>query len=274
MSNSTDINREVAAIWDANAAWWDEQTGEGNVSQKSLIMPAIEKLLQLQPGETALEVACGNGYFSRRMIGLGAARVVALDFSAKFIEIARARTGQTGPSDKIEFHRIDATDEAALLALGERRFDAAVANMALMDMAEIEPLMRALSRLLKPGGRFVFSVTHLYFNHTGISRVLEEVTGEDGRLAEQFSVRVTHYASFGDGTPRLGIAIPDQPKSQYYFERTLAGLLGAAFRAGLVLDGLEEPTFGPEVEAKRTMSWVNWHEIPPFMIARLRVPMA
>lgn len=266
-----DLRREVAAVWDANAAWWDEQTGEGNLSQRALIMPSIERLMGLHRGETVLEVACGNGYFARRMVNLGAAHVVAFDFSAKFLEIARAKTEAAGLSDIIEYHHLDATDEAALLGLGEGRFDAAVANMALMDMAEIEPLMRAMSRLLRPGGRFVFSVTHPHFNQTGASRTLEEITAKDGTLKEVFGVKVSRYASFGEGTPMLGTGIIGQPESQLYFERTLSGLLASAFRAGLVLDGLEEPTFGPDVPANRTMSWVNFPEIPPFMIARLRV---
>jgi ubiquinone/menaquinone biosynthesis C-methylase UbiE len=270
MSNSADLNREAVAIWDANAAWWDEQTGEGNVSQRMLIMPAIERLLELRASETVLEIACGNGYFARRMVALGAGRVVASDFSAKFLEIARAKTVEAGLDGRIEYHMVDATDEAALLRLGEGRFDAAVSNMALMDMAEIEPLMRAMSRLLKPGGRFVFSITHPHFNHTGTARFLEEATGEDGTLTEVLGVKVTQYASFGEGTAKLGTGIIGQPQSQYYFERTLAGLLGAGFRAGLVLDGLEEPVFGPDTPSNRAMSWVNFTEIPPFMIARLR----
>ena len=98
----------------------------------------------IKQGGQVLEVACGNGYFARRMVGLGTGHVVASDFSEKFLEIARDKTAKAGLDDKIEFHKVDATDESALLRLGEGRFDAAVANMALMDMAEIE--LAVLSR--------------------------------------------------------------------------------------------------------------------------------
>lgn len=270
MSNY-ELNREVAAIWDANAAWWNEKAGEGDLSHRTLIRPAMERLLELQQGETLLEVACGNGSFARRLAGLGAGKIVALDFSAKFIEIARAKTVEAGLTDIIEYHEIDATEEAALLELGEERFDAAISSMALMDMAEIEPLMRAVKRLLKPGGRFVFSVTHPCFNQTSTGRYIEEVTDAEGRVAETYGIKLTQYASFGDGAAKKGTGIPGQPETQYYFERTLSGLFGAAFRVGLVLDGLEEPIFGPDAPSNRAMSWVNFHEIPPFMVARLRV---
>jgi ubiquinone/menaquinone biosynthesis C-methylase UbiE len=124
--------------------------GEGNQFQRVLVGPASERLLQVQPGQVILEIACGNGVFSRRLASLGA-WVVATDFSATFLDLARARTVEH--PERIEYRLVDATDESQLLALGERRVDAAVCNMALMDMAAIEPLMRALARLLKPGGR-------------------------------------------------------------------------------------------------------------------------
>lgn len=271
MSNNNDLNQEVAAIWDANAAWWDKTAGEGDMSHSMLIRPAMERLLELKEGETLLEVACGNGSFARKLAWQGAGKIVAFDFSANFIEIARSRTETAGLSDKTEYHLIDATDEAALLALGEGRFDAAYASMALMDMAQIDPLMRAMSRLLKPGGRFVFSVTHPCFNHSGITRIVEEATGADGILRDSYSVKILEYASYKDGAPKLGTGIPGQPKSQYYFERTLSGLFAAGFKAGLVLDGLEEPIFSLDTPARSAMSWVYFREIPPFMIARMRL---
>src|SRR5918995_5866939 len=141
--------------------------GEGNAFQRVLIGPATERLLQVVPGETVLDVACGNGVFSRKLAELGA-RVVAVDFSEKFVELARARTQGAGYADAVEYLVADATDEEQMLSLGEGRFDAAVCNMALMDMLAIDPLMSALRRLLKPKGRFVFSVQHPAFNSNAI----------------------------------------------------------------------------------------------------------
>ena len=65
--------------------------------------------------------------------------------------IERACTRTTENTDRIEFSVLDATDSDALMALGERRFDAAVCTMAIMDMSSIEPMIRPLSRLLRAG---------------------------------------------------------------------------------------------------------------------------
>jgi 2-polyprenyl-3-methyl-5-hydroxy-6-metoxy-1,4-benzoquinol methylase len=260
--NLEHLNREAQEIWNTNAAWWDDTVGEGNAFQRELIGPATERLLDLKPAETVLDVACGNGGFSRRMAALGC-YVVAFDFSEVFLQRARERT--TEHTERIEYHQIDATDEAALLGLGEGRFDAAVATMALMDMSDINPLMRAMARLLKPGGRFVFSVLHPCFNQDGIS-MLAEYEDVGGEFVTTYSIKVKHY---GIGTVK-GIGIPGQPVPQLYFERTLSELFGSAFRAGLVLDGLEEPVFGPDAQPNRPFSWQNYKSIPPAMIARVR----
>ena len=126
------LNQEQRDIWEQNAHFWDDRMGdEGNRYHNELVAPAQERLLDLRPADLVLDIACGNGQFARRMAQLGA-RVVALDFSKGMIERAKSRTSEN--PDRIEYSVIDATDEGALMALGERRFDAAVCTMALMDM--------------------------------------------------------------------------------------------------------------------------------------------
>ena len=68
------------------------------------------------------------------------------------------------PSDAaVEYHVVDAAYAEVLLSLGSNRFNKAVCTMAVMDMPEIGPLFATLSRMLAPGGAFVFSVTHPIF---------------------------------------------------------------------------------------------------------------
>jgi SAM-dependent methyltransferase len=260
------MNREVQAIWEANAGFWDKRFGEGNDFQRLLIGPATERLLELRPGEVVLDAACGNGAFSRRMAELGA-QVVAFDFSEPFLERARARTAERPDlAGRIAYHHLDATDEAALLALGEGRFDAAVCTMALMDMAAIDPLLGAVGRLLKPDGRFVFSLTHPCFNNLYMRKIVEEEE-RDGELVTSYALKITGYIRQVTGR---GLGMIGQPVPQYYFDRPLSVLLGACFAAGFVLDGLEEPVFPEGTDVDRPFSWANFGEIPPVLVARLR----
>lgn len=259
-------NEETQDTWNQNAAFWNARMGEGNDFVEVLIWPATERLLELRPGERVLDIACGNGLSSRRLAAMGA-EVVAFDFAAEMIAYALERT--TEHTERIEYLVLDATDEAALLALGEGQFDAAICNMALFDMAEIEPLMRALARLLRPGGRFVFSVLHPCFNSPHMALVAEE---EDraGDLVTTYSVKVFSYI-----TPKVShaAAMRGQPKPQLIFHRPLEVLLGKGFDAGFVLDGLEERAFPADHRSTRDyLSWgANFSEIPPVLVARMRL---
>ncbi len=257
-------NRETRQVWNQNAAFWDERMGEGNHFVEVLIWPATERLLEIRPGERVLDIACGNGLSSRRLAALGA-QVVAFDFSEAMIAFARERTTQH--AERIDYRVLDATDEAALLSVGEGQFDAAICNMALFDMADIEPLMSALVRLLRPGGRFVFSVLHPCFNGSRITQVAEQ-EDRDGELVTTYSVKVSDYIK-----PSVipSVAMRDQPRPHLVFHRPLSVLFGACFQAGFVLDGLEEPTFPPDFPVDdHLISWRHFSQIPPVLVARMR----
>ncbi len=267
MDNIAHANLTTRAAWNANAAFWDERMGSaGNDFVNTLIWPATERLLGLRPGQRVLDIACGNGIYANRLAALGA-HVVAFDFAEAMIEHARQRT--TEHAARITYKVLDATHRSELLALGEGQFDAAVAPMALMDMADIEPLLQTLPRLLRPGGCFVFSVTHPCFNHTSATHVAE-MSDQAGKIVTAYAVKVSGYI-----TPTIvrGAAINGQPQPQLYFDRPLSVLLGACFKAGFVLDALEEPAFPPDHPAGRNpLSWNgNYSEIPPVLVARLRV---
>jgi 2-polyprenyl-3-methyl-5-hydroxy-6-metoxy-1,4-benzoquinol methylase len=167
-----EINSEAKRIWNTNAAFWDERMGHGgNDFHRLLIEPAQEKLLAVKEGEEILDIACGNGQFTRKIAERGA-RVFAFDIAENFIAIAQERSKEHG--DRIQYAVLDAGDRIQLEALGAERFDGAVCTMALMDMAALSPLVLALKKILKTGARFVFSVLHPCFNSGRRRRSIEE----------------------------------------------------------------------------------------------------
>ncbi len=258
------LEDEAHGIWNQNAAFWDDYMQEGNDFQRLLIAPTVERLLAPRAGEHILDVACGNGNFARRLAQQGL-HVTAVDFSEVFIERARAR-GTTFEGGTLVYRVVDATKREQLLALGEGDFDALTCNMALMDMAEIDPLLQSVPRLLKPGGRFVFSVSHPCFNSAGITKLAEEEDRE-GELVTRYAVKVLTYLT---PVAHKGLGVVGQPAAHYYFHRPLSVLLNACFDAGLLLDRLEEPRFRPQAVPSRPFSWANNDEIPPVLVARLR----
>ena len=157
------------------------------------------------------------------------------------------------------------------LGMGEAgSFDAALCNMALFDISDIEPLFRALSRLLKPGGVFVYTMMHPCFNNP-FSAHVAEMEDRDGEMVTTYSMKVWGYM-----TPahRSGLALREQPKPHVYFHRPQQVLFAAGFANGFVINGLEERAFPPADAARpgRQLGWNgNYSEIPPVLVVRMRL---
>jgi 2-polyprenyl-3-methyl-5-hydroxy-6-metoxy-1,4-benzoquinol methylase len=252
------------AIWNRLAPWWDDFCGdEGPVFHREVIRPTVLGLLAPLPGERILDAGCGNGGFARHLARLGL-RVTAFDQAEGFIQTAQSR-----PGPDVDYRVVDGTDCEQLATLEGEPYDGMVANMVLMDMPEVAPLYRAASRLIRPGGRFVFSVIHPCFGYgpepasppnKARSPKTRMVAGAVG-LAETMTrlipprVRmalVKCVGAVGAGMASLRylesrqlpiVAAPAQPVAHWYFHRPLHELLSPAFEAGLVLDGLAEPLF-------------------------------
>ena len=188
-----------------------------------------------------------------------------MNLPATYIERAKTRT--TKEVGDIEYLVLDATDESALLSLGADRFDAAVCSMAMMDLPTIDPLLRALRRLLKPGGRFVFSVPHPCFNSLTSNKMTAELVENDGKLSQVYGVHIRGYLQ---PIASLSCGIINQPEPHYLFHRPMHLLFASCFAAGFVVDGLEEPAFPAGMNAKSAFSWAKRPQIPPAMVVRVR----
>jgi 2-polyprenyl-3-methyl-5-hydroxy-6-metoxy-1,4-benzoquinol methylase len=261
--HTADLNARTREAWERNAAFWDQAMGDGNRWNLQLIRPAVERALGLDSGWEVLDAGCGNGQISRWLADKGA-RVTGFDFSAPVVQLARERSAAY--QGRVEFLVLDGTDKEALLSLGQGRFDAVVSTMVLMDMAAIEPLIEAAYALLKPNGRFVFSVPHPCFNTSYTTLLVERTEGDDGNPRTDYAVRVARYKT---AAVSRGIAMLGQPEVQYYFNRPLEMLFAAFFERGFALDYLEEPAFRDAPNDGR-VHWANFTEIPPVLVVRMR----
>jgi 2-polyprenyl-3-methyl-5-hydroxy-6-metoxy-1,4-benzoquinol methylase len=252
------IDDAVKHIWNTNAAFWDGRMQEGNDFHKILIEPNQLEMLQIKKGDAVLDIACGNGQFARKMASLGA-KVTAIDFSQEFLDIAKAKS----PPD-IKFELVDVTSQKDLEKLKRRRFESAVCTMALMDIAKIEPLINFLAGVLKPGGKFVFSIMHPCFNSADTTLV-EEHSDAAGKPHRSFFVKIKN--SYLVSRKFKGWGMREQPKAQYYFHRPLSEIFNLCFNNGFVLNAIREPSF----TRKRTDSiWENvYRNIPAALICGL-----
>lgn len=120
--------------------WNSKQYDENARFVSDLGAPVLE-LLNPQPGERILDLACGDGVLTKKIVELGCT-VVGVDSSLDFIESAT----QLG---------LDARHLNAYEIEFESEFDAVFSNAALHWMKDATKVIENAYRSLKPGGRFV-----------------------------------------------------------------------------------------------------------------------
>jgi SAM-dependent methyltransferase len=127
----------------AQATKWDAGLYDDKHSFVWKMAEDLLVLLAAQPGEKILDIGCGTGHMAAKIAESGAL-VTGVDRSPEMIRQARA--SYSG----IRFEVGDATQIPL-----EEHFDAVFSNATLHWIKEPERVVTEVSRLLRPGGRFV-----------------------------------------------------------------------------------------------------------------------
>lgn len=120
---------------------WNAESYARNAAFVPAFGAGVLEQLAPQPGERILDVGCGDGTLSARIVDAGA-RVVGVDSSPEFVAAARARGIDARLADAHELEFL-------------REFDAAFSNAALHWMPGPSRVLDGVWRALVPGGRFV-----------------------------------------------------------------------------------------------------------------------
>jgi SAM-dependent methyltransferase len=225
------------AWWDAEAAAYQDEHGRFLGDADFLWGPeglreSDVALLGAVGGRAVLEVGCGAGQCSRWLATQGAA-VLGVDLSAAQLQrswLLDQRTGVRVPA---------VVADAARLPLPDASFDLACsAYGALPFVADVAAVMREVSRVLRPGGRWVFSLGHPF------RWCLPDDGGPDGLV-----VRDSYF-------DRRAYVEVDADGAAVYAEhhRTMGDLVRAVVAAGLRIDDLVEPEW-PEGSEHVWGSW-------------------
>jgi len=228
----------------ANRSWWDANAEEYYAEHGTTLgdadflwcpeglREADAHLLGDVRGRDVLELGCGAAQAGRWLVAQGA-RVAAFDVSLGQLHVAREldrRTGVVVPTVQADAQRLpfrDASFDVVASAFG-----------AIPFVADSAGTMREVARVLRPGGRFVFSTTH------PVRWAFADDPGPDGLVVRQ---------PYFDRTPYVE---QDDHGTATYVEhhRTLGDRVRELVAAGFALLDLVEPEW-PE---GRDLVWGQW----------------
>jgi SAM-dependent methyltransferase len=238
--SSSESLRASRSWWDAEASAYQAEHGEYLGDADFLWCPegvreGEARLLGDVSGRRILEVGAGAAQCSRWLAARGA-YPVPLDVSASQLRHGQGLDQRSG----VQLPYVLA--DAQRLPFHNESFDLACsAYGAVPFVADSEAVMREVARVLRPGGRWVFSVTH------PIRWSFLDDPGPGGLTAKtSYFSRRPYVEVDSEGTP-----------TYVEHHRTLGDRIREIVAAGLVIDDLIEP----EWPAHNEHVWGQWSKL-------------
>lgn len=235
---------ESAEAVTANIAWWDADADDYHATHGEFLGDADfvwcpeglreseAGLLGDVAGMDILEIGCGSAPCARWLTANGA-RAVGVDLSAGMLRHGLAANRRTG------VHPALVQANAERLPLAEASFDSACSAFgAVPFVSSIDAVFAEVHRVLRPGGRWVFAVTH------PLRWIFPDDPGPSGLTVTQ---------PYFDRTPY--VEVDDAGQATYVeYHRTLGDFVRALHGAGFVITDLLEP----EWPTGHTRVWGQW----------------
>ncbi|ATF13012.1 demethylmenaquinone methyltransferase [Brevibacillus sp. HB1.2] len=111
------------------------------------------KQMNIQPGHTALDVACGTADWTialAKAVGKEGS-VVGLDFSQNMLDVGAYKVANAGVGNNVKLVNADAMN----LPYEDHTFDFVTIGFALRNVPDVQQVLNEMARVVKPGGKVV-----------------------------------------------------------------------------------------------------------------------
>lgn len=243
--------------WDNVSVWYDEYLKGDDTYQAKVISPNLLRMLDAKEGQRVLDLACGQGYFSR-LVALSGAVVVGVDASKDLIEVAARQAGIS------ESYRVGNAEALPGMKLGA--FDAVFSVLAFENIKNIGKVLEGMNDCLKNSGKAVVVLLHPAF------RIPQHSDwGYDMKRAVQYR-KTERYLSEVSIPIELAPFKGAKKITTTTFHRSLQWYAKAFRNAGFAITNLEEWISHKKSEAgpRQSAEDAARKEIPMFMAVELR----
>lgn len=233
----------MAETWDSIADWYAALVRDGSAMHEFSRNILLSVLPPTLTGVHVLDVGCGEGIVTRAIAARGAI-VVGVDPTSGLIAHART-TEQARPTSAT--YRQD--DGQTLSTVESESMDWVTAALSLNNIAELHTAVGSIKRVLKPQGRFAFTVPHPCFDAPSARSVT--VDGHERRVVGDYLAEGFWRSTHPQSVRRAG-----------NYHRTIATYMTALTDHGLSLDVLAEPPPNEKVSAENP----HRRALPPFLL--------
>ncbi len=227
--------------WGKVANWYDSMLEKDDDSfQQKVILPNLIRSINLAKNQVVLDLACGQGFFSRIFAQSGA-KVIASDISAELIKIAKNH-----PSKNIDYH-VSPADDIKFCA--DKSVDSIIIILALQNIKNVDGVLAECARVLKENGSM-----YLVLNHPAFRPPKASSWGWDDQEKVQYRRLDTYLSEFQTEIDMH----PGQKNAEktVSFHRSLQWYFKMLRKNGFAVAKLEEwishrePTKGPRFAAE------------------------
>lgn len=213
--------------WSPVAKWYGDIVGEsGHYFHQHVILPGIKQFLDPKPGESVLDIGCGQGVYARELIH--SVSYTGIDASKELVVSAKEM-------DKNAKHSYFVADATKGLPVPANSFDHAVCILAIQNMKDGASVIGNIAETLVDGGDLV-----IVMNHPSFRIPRQSSWGKDEAQKLEYR-RVNRYLSPLEIPINAHPGLKDSPLTWTYHQ-PLEYYVKALKNAGMMVADLEEWT--------------------------------